>query len=147
MRTVAELREKYPNYAEMPGFTNWDDYFKRCKSMRYYPAIARAQTGRLCFAEPDDRRGELTTGPVILDGKSLILNADVRRGGSVRVELLDKRGRPIDGFGREACSDIKGDSLALAVRWKDRDLSRLRQRPIRLRFLLDRARLYSYSVQ
>ena len=147
MRTAAELREKYPNYAEMPGFTNWDDYFKRCKSMRYYPAIARAQTGRICFAEPEGRRGELTTGPVILDGKSLILNTAVRQGGSVRVEFLDKRGQPIDGFGREACAAITGDSLAHTVRWKSGDLSRLRQRTIRLRFLLDRARLYSFSAQ
>lgn len=145
--TLEQLRTEYPNYSEMPGFTNWEEYWKRCKSMRYYPALARCKVGRVCHAEPLADSGQLTTTPVVLDGEFLAINARTEKGGSVRVELLDADGQPLAGFDSNASLPFQGDAIAHLVQWRDARLDKLPQDSVRVRFLLERAKLYAFHVQ
>ncbi|MEX2306812.1 MAG: hypothetical protein WD738_04435 [Pirellulales bacterium] len=147
MNDVEQLKREFPNYAQMPGFVNWDQYWRRCKTMRYYTGLARCLPGRVCHAEPVSDNGSLTTGPVVLDGDALLLNADVQPSGSLQVEVLDQHGTPLPGFEWEVCRPIKGDSLDFEVAWDGAELKTLKGQEVRLRFLLDRAKLYSYRMQ
>ncbi len=145
--TLAQLQTKYPSRAEVPGFTNWEEYWEHCKSTRHLPAVARAPRGRVCYAEAIAERGELTTVPVRLEGRALKLNAAVAEGGSLRVEVLDQAGKPIAGFDRQACLPIVGDALAHKVMWKGDDAGQFEGQTVRLRFLIEKAKLYSFAVE
>ena len=63
---------------------------------------------------------------------------------TVRVELLDAQERPLPGFELESCQPLKGDQLRHRVAWQRRDLTGLQERPVQIRFVLDRASLYGY---
>jgi len=147
MRSLDELRETYPNYAELPGFSSWKQYWQRCKSMRYYTGIGRCKSGRVCHAEPVEEKGTLTTVPIVLSGDTLLLNAIVPPAGSLQVEVLDEEGRPLPGFQRGDCKSIEGDSLSFDVAWEKEPLSRLQGKTVHLRFLLDSAKLYSFQLR
>lgn len=87
--------------------------------------------------------GELTTRPIVFDGRDLRLNAVVR--GSLTVEVLDaSTGRPIPGY---TSSPIKGDRYDAKAHWKGApDLSALAGHQVKLRFHLTGADLYSYWI-
>ncbi len=88
--------------------------------------------------------GELVTRPFLFEGSKLVLNYSTSAAGSIRVEVADERGRPIPGFERESCEEIYGDEVEHAVEWAPgRDLGSLAGRPVRLRFELKDADLYS----
>ena len=90
--------------------------------------------------------GELVTTPVIFTGKSLHLNFATSAAGSLRVELQDAQGRPLPGFSLNDCEELFGDTLDRAVSWKsNRELSTFIGQPVRLRFALRDADLYSYQ--
>ncbi len=72
------------------------------------------------------------------------MNYSTSAAGSVRVEITDKNGKPIPGFSLDECSEIYGDEIEKVVEWKSQpDLSSLAEQPIRLRFVLKDADLYS----
>jgi hypothetical protein len=87
--------------------------------------------------------GELTTKPFTFAGNRLRLNISTSAGGGARVELQAPHGRPLDGFGLDDCTEIIGDDLAFPVRWRG-DAGAMAGRPVRLRFVLRDADLYSY---
>ena len=90
--------------------------------------------------------GELVTKPLIFAGRELVLNFSASAAGSVGVELLrDQMNTPVEGFSLEDCVEVLGDDLERVVRWKDgRELGGLAGTPIRLRFVLRDADLYSF---
>lgn len=89
--------------------------------------------------------GELITKPLRFDGKRLLLNYSTSAAGSVRVEVQDVEGRPIPGFSLDACAEIYGDSLEQAVVCKNGgDFSSLAGKPVRLRFQVKDADLFSF---
>jgi hypothetical protein len=145
MASLEALKRAHPNYVEMPGFENWSQYWKRCKSVRYTCGVGRCQAGRVSYAEPSSHReGRLTTEPVLLEDKTLYLNTKISPGGKVRVCVLNQSGEPIAGLGAQECLAIEADSMAAPVRWTGRSLDELRGTAVRLRFTLHNARLYSY---
>lgn len=88
--------------------------------------------------------GELITKPVIFKGSNLRLNFSTSAAGSVRIELQDQQGNPLKGFTLADCPDIFGDAITYPVKWKGaRDLSALAGKPVRLRFVLKEADIYS----
>lgn len=91
--------------------------------------------------------GEFTTQPIRFSGKHLVLNISTSAAGSVRVEIQDAEGKPLDGF---ALADNRffGDKIAHVVSWtKGNDLSALIGKPIRLRFVMRDCDLYSFRFQ
>ena len=91
--------------------------------------------------------GELLTRPLLIDGDNLVLNYSTSAAGSIRIEIQDAEGNPIPGFKLEQSPLIFGDQIAGTVGWERPDpmmLSRLGEKPIRLRFLMKDANLYSF---
>jgi hypothetical protein len=88
--------------------------------------------------------GELITKPVVFTGRQLVLNYATSGAGSIRVELQDAAGKPIDGFALADSREVYGDEIARVVAWKGgADVSRLAGQPVRLRFVMNDADLYS----
>ncbi len=89
--------------------------------------------------------GELVTKPLTFSGRELVLNFSASAAGGIQVELLrDQMNTPIAGFGLEDCVEVLGDDLERVARWTGGpDLSGLTGAPIRLRFILRDADLYS----
>jgi hypothetical protein len=89
--------------------------------------------------------GELVTRPLRFKGMKLLMNYATGAAGSVRVEIQDADGAPLPGYGLADAEEMFGDSLEQPVLWKHgADVSRLAGQPVRLRFVLADADLYSY---
>jgi hypothetical protein len=86
--------------------------------------------------------GTITTRPYFLGGSRILLNVKSDYG-KVLVELLDEGDRPMRGFTKEDCRPIQTDSCGIEVQWKG-DPAELAERPVKLKFHLYNARLYSY---
>jgi hypothetical protein len=98
--------------------------------------------------------GECVTRPLVFKGGQLVLNYATSAVGSIRIEIQDLGGRPISGFTLEESPVLFGDEIAKPVRWgrptgqTDRDpLRRLENSPVRLRFVLRDADLYSMQFR
>ena len=64
--------------------------------------------------------------------------------GHCRIELLDQAGLPIAGYGKDDASDLVMDSVSAVASWNGKaDVRQFLQKPVRLRFHLQNARLYS----
>lgn len=92
--------------------------------------------------------GELLTQPFTFSGKELVINYATSAAGSLRVEVQDAAGRPIDGFVLDQATEIYGDEIERVVTWgKVHDLSALANHPIRLRFVMQDADLYALRIR
>ncbi len=100
------------------------------------------------FASMDagESPGTLTTRPIRFSGNHLFVNADAR-GGELRVEVLDLDGEVYPALSRRFCMPITTDATIQRVRWMEPvDLSALAGKPVRFRFHLTNAKLYSFWV-
>ncbi len=90
--------------------------------------------------------GEITTKPFIFAGHALELNYRTGPAGSVRVEIRDAGDQPIPGYRLEDMHALSGDEIGGIARWKDNPdtaIAGLAGQPVRLRFVLRDAALYS----
>lgn len=95
------------------------------------------------LAADTSSEGEAVTRPLTFTGKTLVLNYRTSRSGSVRVELQDADGKPMAPFTADKCS-LSGDELAAKAAWaKQTDVGSLAGKPIRIRFVLKDAELFS----
>lgn len=89
--------------------------------------------------------GELVTKPLIFKGDKLAVNYSSSTVGSIRVEIQDVDGRPLPGFELAQSQELYGDDLERVVGWeKSPSLASLAGRPVRLRFVVKDADLYSF---
>ena len=94
------------------------------------------------------RGGELTTKPLRFQGDQLVINFRTSPKGSVRIEIQDEQGKPIEHFGLADCTEMRGDDIEHIVAWKDGcDLSDLSGRPVRLRFAVQDGDVYSFQFR
>ncbi len=103
-----------------------------------------AKSDQPTLRKPLEHIGQVTLKPIDSSKvKSITLNADASNG-SIRVELLNSRGRRIRGFSADDCVPIKGDSLAHEVAWKGKtDVPHER---CMIRIHLDNATVFALSV-
>jgi len=88
--------------------------------------------------------GEMLTKPLRFQGKRLVLNFATSAAGGIRVELQTPDGKPIEGFTPADSDEIFGDCLERTATWKGgADVAKLAGSPVRLRFVLKDADLYS----
>jgi hypothetical protein len=88
--------------------------------------------------------GELVTRPFTFEGQTLSLNVGTSVAGSTRVEIQGADGKALKGYSLRDCDEIYGDFLDRTVTWKgSADVGRLAGKPVRLRFALSDADLYS----
>ncbi|MBC8875868.1 MAG: hypothetical protein H8E44_41105, partial [Planctomycetes bacterium] len=89
--------------------------------------------------------GEIVTKPLKFDGSQLEINFSTSAAGSIRVELQDAEGKPIPEFALTDCQLQYGDELDRTISWNSgADVSKLFGKPVRLRFELKDADLYSF---
>ncbi|MSR58980.1 MAG: hypothetical protein EXS05_15270 [Planctomycetaceae bacterium] len=89
--------------------------------------------------------GEIETKPLTFRGKQLAINYSTSAAGSVRVELQDEQGQSLAGFSLADATELFGDTVEQIVSWKNGpDVSRFSGKPVRLRFVLKDADLYSF---
>jgi hypothetical protein len=89
--------------------------------------------------------GEVITKAVTFSGSKLTMNFASSAAGSVRVEIQDSNGKPVEGYALSDCPDHFGDTVERVVRWKNgSDIGQLAGRTVRLRFVLKDADLYSF---
>jgi hypothetical protein len=109
--------------------------------------------------------GEFTTPPLRFDGRELEINYSTSAAGSIRVEVLDVDGQPIPGYRAAECYEIYGDEIDRTVVWRKghaevvgedhrevtyrpSDIGLMADgRPIRLRFIMKAAHLYSFRFK
>lgn len=113
-----------------------------------YARIARATwraDGFMSLQNEGDDTGIITTKPVLFNGKELKINAKLGAGGFLRVEVLDSKGNPIDGFTFDKSKPINGDQYSALVSWAgNSNISKLAGREIKLRFHLKNGNLFSF---
>ena len=90
------------------------------------------------------QEGVALTKSLKFEGKELSLNVATSSAGYVKVEVLDADGQVVPGFSADDCDLIFGDSLDRRVSWKgNADMSALVGKPIKLRFVMYEADVYS----
>ena len=81
-------------------------------------------------------------------GKELSLNYSTSAAGSIKVEIQDPAGQVISGYALADAQEIIGDEIERVVAWKgNTDVSSLAGKPIRLRFAMKDADLYSIQFR
>jgi hypothetical protein len=98
------------------------------------------------------RGGEFVTRAMVFSGRELVLNFSTSGAGHVRVEVQDASGQPVPGFALSDSPIVYGDSIEYVMRWKAKgdystDLSALAGTPVRLRFVMQEADLYSFRFR
>jgi hypothetical protein len=123
--------EHYDNYPENTGMV---------------PQIRRGtmRTDGFVSVNAGYKGGECLTRTLSFKGSRLLLNVSSSAVGSVKVEIQDAAGRPMSGFALDDCAEIWGDEIERVVKWKGGpDVGKLAGKPVRLRFVMKDADLYS----
>lgn len=113
------------------------------RERRHAVGVARIPQDRLIGYSAGAAPGVLETRPLQLHGARLQLNAAAAEG-SIRVEVLNAAGRELPEFcGENAALLTACDARDCDVRWPRGALTAVADRPLRLRFTLRQACLYS----
>ena len=144
--TLEAFKKAYPYFELSPFFTSWEDFYEETKRSASRPGLARCKAWRLAHVEPEKSRGEFTTRPMVAEGARLLINTATEGGGSVRVEVQDAEGNVFPELALEDCVPFSGDRVAHEVRWKRARFEEVNRRVIRLRVVLEGARLYTFRI-
>ncbi|WP_395750039.1 hypothetical protein [Prosthecobacter sp.] len=96
----------------------------------------------------DYAEAAMVTKPFTFTGKALHLNLSTGAAGSVAVEILDAAGKPLPGFTLADCQAVSYDSIDRVIAWKaGSDVSALAGKPVRLRWVLRDADVFSFRFE
>nr|MBA3272321.1 hypothetical protein [Chthoniobacterales bacterium] len=105
--------------------------------------LARMPRDRYVARVAGEEGALLTTPLVLLEGKSISVNADVK--GELRARVIDAKRQAIAGFDFTDCEPIQGDFLRLPIQWK-RSIGELGEQPVSLQFQLNDAAIYAFET-
>jgi hypothetical protein len=105
--------------------------------------LAHLRQDGFVSADGGPEGGSLLTKPLVCSGPSLRINA-LANEGEVRAELLDPDGKPIADRDLAASEPFSGDALDVRLRWKGDSSDSHVGTPVRIRFHLKNAQLYSF---
>jgi hypothetical protein len=92
--------------------------------------------------------GSITTKPFTFTGKKLLLNFATSAPGFIRVEIQDAKGEPIPRYSLQDAEELIGNYIEHPAAWRHgTDVSSLSGRPIRLKFVMKDANLYSLQFR
>ena len=117
----------------------WDLSAHNERCLTLFPV--RSDGFACCTAEA---QGSFCTRPFVMPSGALKLNADFRQG-TVAVELLDEHGVGIPGCEAAACRLEAADGCDLPLRWRGSATDRFAGQRVRLRFELERAKVWSVT--
>lgn len=90
--------------------------------------------------------GQMITKPLVFSGRELSINFSTSAAGEVKVGLEDSEGKAIPGFSLDDCQTQIGNEIDRKVTWKSgTDVSPLAGKPVRLRFSMKDADVYSFQ--
>ncbi len=89
--------------------------------------------------------GTLTSKRIAGASGALQVNYSCRAGGSLRCEVLDAEGTPLAGYAFAECTPLTADSTAATLTWAGGSQLPAGVGPVRLRFQLTNASLYSFT--
>ncbi len=125
----------------------------------YAIGLAKMRLDGFVSMDGYEPEGTLTTTPLRHEGDRLQVNARAPQRsfggegtpespyGELRVEVLDEGGRAVEGFTAADSDGFTGDELRHVATWNGSpDLGRMAGSPIRLRFHLKNAALYSFQL-
>lgn len=119
--------------------------------MRYCLGVATLRyEGMASINSVRPRLGRLVTRPLLTDGLTLAINARCRKGGSIRVAVLDSEHNVLPGRSFDDCIPFTGDAIRHTVQWKDGDDFGGTRGPIdfrKLAFLLDDAEIFGFVFE
>ena len=76
------------------------------------------------------------------------MNSRTARSGAIQVELQEADGQPCAGFALADSQPLRGDELAATITWTNgSDVSAQAGKPVRLRFVLQDAMLFSFRFE
>ena len=142
---IVETKSDLPGASNEMSIYSVEGYksFESCKMRRYTQRL-----DGFVSAQAPLSGGELTTKTLTFEGAQLVINYATSAAGSVKVELQDADGRAIEGLSMEDSTELFGDEIEEVVSWKGGwDLSRLAGKPVRLRFTISDADLYSFKFR
>jgi hypothetical protein len=114
----------------------------------YAGGIGRVRLRLDGFVSQDagEEKGWLLTEPVRLHGDTLAVNADIGVRGGMKVELRSADNKALPGFGPRDADPLSGNNVAHPVTWRgNSSLKPLRSRTVRLRFVGNHFRLFSFE--
>lgn len=127
------------------GYLYPHKYPRNRHTLKPQTAYALWDRGRLGALEAVES-GSFTTLPLIFAGNKLILNAQIRRAGEVRVEVADREGSPLPGRSFAEADPLVGDFLDRTVTWKgESGIDKDADQPLLLRFRLRAAKLFAFE--
>ena len=144
--SLEEFKARRPYYELAPFFTSWEDFYTETKNAWVLTGLAKCKAGRIAHVEPKGSRGEFTTLPLVVEGNRLLVNGQTDLGGSIRVEVQDAEGNPFSELGLDDCYPFSGDRVTHEVRWKRAGLEEVNGRVVRLKVVLEGARLYTFRI-
>ncbi|WP_135557595.1 hypothetical protein [Paenibacillus cymbidii] len=113
----------------------WDDMRLRRVSVRKHGFAS---------VHADYDGGTFVTRPLTFAGSRLLLNFATSAAGSIRAELLDASGQPVDGYRLSDMEPLYGDTADGLVEWRNgADLTPWIGRTVRFRFELKDADLFA----
>ena len=108
--------------------------------------LAKLRLDGFVSVDAGEDAGSLITKPFRCEGGPLEINASAR-GGVVEVAVLDESGIQYQGYSRQECALFDGDSVDHSVTWRGKlSLEELKGNTVRLKFYLQNASLYSFTV-
>ncbi|MCX7425386.1 MAG: hypothetical protein NTW96_07135 [Planctomycetia bacterium] len=139
---LIETESKLPGAPKEFSLFLPEDYWMRITKMRRYTL----RIDGFVAARAPLEGGELLTKPLQFAGKRLSLNFATSAAGRMHVEITDAAGKPLPGFTLAESDETFGDSLDRTITWKgNSDTSSLAGKPVRLRFQLHDADVYSFQ--
>ena len=89
--------------------------------------------------------GIITTRSFTVTGSDFKISADIMKGGSLQVAVVNEQGELLPGFTFEACNPLPLNAVDALVTWKENSFSELKGKKVAFRFLLDNSKVYSVS--
>lgn len=123
-------------------YSGWDGHHEADERQAAIGLATLRKDGFVSF-DAGEAEGSLTTRPMRNAQGPLLVNADAS-GGSIRVEVLGPDGQALPGYSARDSVAIKTDSVSRKVTWKTANELPDTNDPIRLRFHLKNASLYSF---
>ena len=127
--------------AEMSVYVNQDYAQPTAHLRRYSMRLDGFASLRCGYAG-----GHMLTKPLVFKGRQMSLNFSTSAAGGVKVGIEDVDGKPIPGFSIDDCQMQIGNELDRKVTWKSgTDVSALSGKPVRLRFSMKDADIFSFQ--
>jgi hypothetical protein len=121
------------------GYDGLHDY------LPFHAAIGLATLRKDGFVSLDgkDNPGTVTTKRLTGLSGQLHVNCEAKAG-LLQVEVLDANGRVLPGYRKRDCNEPRGDGVDQIVTWEEHNELPATKEPLRLRFSLKNASLYSF---